>query len=139
MVSFETQIDIAATREDVWRVLTEDIPRSPAPFGILRLQGRIAPGARIKIWSEVAPERAFALTVTVLEAPDKMVWRGGMPMGLFTGTRTFSLTQHGSGTRFQMQEVFTGLLSGLITRSMPDLTPSFTIFAHALKSKAETP
>lgn len=139
MVSYETDIDIAAPPAEVWRVLTEHLPREPDPFGILRLQGRIAAGAKIKIWSEVAPERAFPLTVKVLDAPRKMVWRGGMPLGLFTGTRTFTLTPHDAGTRFHMQEIFTGLLSGMITKSMPDLTPSFTKFAHALKSKAETP
>ena len=71
-------------------------------------------------------------------APHKMVWRGGMPLGLFTGTRTFTLTPNDTGTTFHMQEVFTGLMSGMITKSMPDLTPSFTKFAQTLKATAET-
>ena len=38
-----------------------------------------------------------------------MVWSGGMPLGLFTGTRTFTLTAKGDGTTdFHMQEVYAG-------------------------------
>jgi hypothetical protein len=36
-----------------------------------------------------------------------------------------------------MQEVFSGALSGLIVKSIPDLTQSFEKFARALKEKAE--
>ena len=138
MKTYQTTIDIAASPETVWHALTQTMPVDPTPFGIIRLDGAISPGAKIKLWSDVAPDRAFALTVATLDAPNKMVWRGGMPFGLFTGTRTFKLTQNGAGTTFHMAEVFTGLMSGMITKSMPDLTPSFTKFAQTLKTTAET-
>lgn len=138
MTSYQTEIEISAPVDVVWQVLTQEIPRSPAPFGILRLEGEIALGAKIKLWSEVAPKRAFALTVDALDAPYKMVWRGGMPFGLFTGTRVFTLSSNKHGSTFHMQETFSGPMSGIITKSMPDLAPSFTKFAQALKSKAET-
>ena len=66
-----------------------------------------------------------------------MVWRGGMPLGLFTGTRTFSLEQDDAGTVFTVHEVFIGLMAGLIGKAMPDLQPSFDQFADALKHTAE--
>ena len=138
MKTYQTTIDIAASPAAVWQVLTQKLPDDPTAFGILRLDGNVAKGAKIKLWSEVAPDRAFALTVVTFDAPQKMVWRGGMPLGLFTGTRTFTLTPNGAGTTFHMQEVFTGLMSGMITKNMPDLTPSFTKFATTLKMKAET-
>jgi len=138
MKTYKTTIDIAASPETVWHALTQTMPADPTPFGIIKLEGAITPGAKIKLWSEVAPDRAFALTVATLDAPTKMVWRGGMPFGLFTGTRTFTLTPNGAGTTFDMQEAFTGVMSGMITKSMPDLTPSFTKFAQTLKATAET-
>jgi hypothetical protein len=138
MRTYETQIDISASNEHVWQVLTQEMPKSPAPFGILRLEGQIARGAKIKLWSEVAPKRAFALTAVTFDAPKKMVWRGGMPFGLFTGQRTFTLVPNEVGCNFEMQEVFSGPLAGMITKSMPDLTPSFIKFAQTLKSQAET-
>ncbi len=139
MKTYDVQIEIRALIGTVWLVLTQTMPQNPAAFGILRIEGKIAPGARLRLWSELAPRRAFGVTVDVLDNPGRMVWRGGMPCGLFTGTRTFALTSNGDKTIFHMQEVFTGALSGMITRSMPDLTPSFTKFAQTLKAKAETP
>jgi len=138
MKTYATRIEIKAPPERVWYVLTQDLPRDPEPFGILRLDGAIAPGGRIKLWSEVAPKRAFTLTVIALDPPKQMVWRGGMPLGLFTGTRTFDVTSQGNTTVFAMREVFAGPLSTMIVRSMPDLTPSFETFANTLKEKAET-
>lgn len=61
-----------------------------------------------------------------------------MPLGLFKGVRTFTLTPAGSGTtRFTMREEYTGPLLPLIWRSIPDLGPSFTQFAHGLKQRVE--
>jgi hypothetical protein len=68
-----------------------------------------------------------------------MTWSGGMPLGLFKGVRTFSLTPDGDGTRFTMREEYTGPLLGLIWRSMPDLGPSFEQFARGVKARAEQP
>ncbi len=66
-----------------------------------------------------------------------LVWSGGLPFGLFTGRRTFTLSAQADDTHFDMREEFTGLFSGLIWRSMPDLKPSFDKFADGLKRSAE--
>ena len=62
-----------------------------------------------------------------------------MPLGLFKGVRTFSLTPDGTTTRFSMREEYSGPLLPLIWRSMPDLGPSFQQFARGLKAQAEGP
>ena len=68
-----------------------------------------------------------------------MIWRGGMPLGLFVGTRTYSLTPElDDQVRIGMREVYTGPLAGLITKSIPDLSPSFTRFANGLKQRVES-
>jgi hypothetical protein len=134
---YEVQQEIAAPIDIVWQVLTEEMPKNPRPFGILRIEGQIAMGATLKLWSEIAPERAFSLKVETFDRPNRMIWRGGMPFGLFVGTRTFSMSSCDVGTIFHAHEVFTGVLSGMITRSMPDLTPSMKRFSQALKSEAE--
>jgi hypothetical protein len=68
-----------------------------------------------------------------------MTWAGGMPLGLFRGVRTFTLTPAADGatTRFTMREEYSGPLLPLIGRSMPDLGPSFQQFARGLKERAE--
>jgi hypothetical protein len=45
--------------------------------------------------------------VTEFQPPRLMRWTGGMPLGLFKGERTFTLTAHGDGTRFVMREEYT--------------------------------
>jgi hypothetical protein len=65
-----------------------------------------------------------------------MTWEGGMPVGLFKGVRTFTLSPQADGaTRFTMREEYTGPFLPLIWRSMPDLGPSFQQFATGLKSR----
>jgi len=69
-----------------------------------------------------------------------MVWSDGMPLGLFKGARTFSLTPQDDGTtEFFMEEVYTGLMAPMITKSIPDMTDSFEQFADGLKAAAESP
>jgi hypothetical protein len=72
-----------------------------------------------------------------MEAPLRMVWSDGMPLGLFRGVRTYQLRPFSAGTTFSMTEEFTGPLSNLIARSIPDLTESFNQFADGLKAAAE--
>lgn len=127
---------IAARPEQVWAILTNRAILADGSFGITRLDGDIALGNRLALYAEVAGDRAFKLRVTTFDPARKMVWQGGMPLGLFTGTRTFTLAPSGGGTDFHMQEVFSGPLSGLIWKSMPDLQPSFDQFAQALEQHA---
>lgn len=133
----ETKIEIASKPAHVWETLTTHMPHNPEAYGVIRFAGNIALQSKIKLWSEVAPDRAFSLKVIAFDAPHKMVWRGGMPFGLFVGTRTFKISETAHGSIFQMREEFTGLFAGPITKSMPDLTPSFTKFANTLKQEAE--
>ncbi|WP_420336311.1 SRPBCC family protein [Roseibium sp.] len=132
-----TSIEISATADKVWSALTRDLQHDPVPFGILKIEGTLSLNSRIRLWSEVDPKRAFRLRVKAFQAPGKMVWQGGMPLGLFTGTRTFSLSAIGDKTVFEMEEVYSGVLSNLIVKTVPDLTPSFEKFANALKERAE--
>ncbi len=76
--------------------------------------------------------------VVTLSEPDRIVFRGGMPLGLFTGQRTYTLQREGAATRFTMREQYTGPLSGMIFKSIPDLGLSFQQFADGLKQQAES-
>jgi hypothetical protein len=136
MPEVSTHRHIAARPEQVWAILTNRAILADGSFGITRLDGDIALGNRLALYAEVAGDRAFKLRVTTFDPTRKMVWQGGMPLGLFTGTRTFTLAPAGAGTDFHMQEVFSGPLSGLIWKSIPDLEPSFDQFAQALDQHA---
>ncbi len=139
MKSYEASALIEAPAEAVWAILTDAPGLSRWDSGIVRVEGRIAPGETIKVFSKVSPGRAFPVKVKDFTPGRGMRWSGGMPLGLFKGERTFALAPQGDGrsTRFSMREEYAGPLLGLMWKSMPDLGPSFTQFASGLKKQAE--
>jgi hypothetical protein len=139
MKSFSVTTKIQAAPEAIWRILT-DAPNYPRwNTTVDKVEGRIAPGESVTVRVKANPGRAFPVKVSEFAPPRKMVWSGGMPLGLFKGERTFTLTpQPGGAVEFSMREEFSGLLSPLIGRSIPDLQPAFDEFAAALKKEAES-
>jgi hypothetical protein len=138
MKSYEASATIEAAAEAIWTVLTDGAGYSSWDSGVVRVDGRIAPGQRITVVSEANPGRAFPVKVTDFDPGRRMTWSGGMPLGLFKGVRTFTLSPGEDGTtRFTMREEYSGPLLPLIWRSMPDLGPSFRQFASGLKQRAE--
>ena len=135
--SFEASSTIAAPAEAVWSILTDGAGYPNWDSGIDRVEGKIAPGETIKLYVKVNPGRAFPVKVTEFKPGERMVFSGGMPLGLFKGVRTYTLTPDGNKTRFKMREEYTGPMLPMIWRSMPDLGPSFTQFANGLKQRAE--
>jgi hypothetical protein len=130
--------NIAAPAETVWALLTDAEGYAHWNPAVIGIEGTIAVGQKIKVTSIVNPKRAFALKVSELEEPRKMVWSSGMPLGLFSGIRTYLVTPQGDGsTDFSMEEVFSGLLAPLITKTIPDMTDSFEQFGDGLKEAAE--
>ena len=139
MEFYESSSTINASPEAIWLILTDGAAYPEWDSGVIRVEGTIAPGEKIKVVSEANPDRAFGVKVTEFDPNQRMTWSGGMPLGLFKGVRTYSLTPQDDGSvRFHMREEYTGPLSGMITKSIPDLQPSFDKFANGLKQKAES-
>jgi hypothetical protein len=137
MKAFEVRRNIAAPPERVWQCLTDAPALVSGGLGVLRIEGEIKPGTRLKLWSEANPTRGFALRVTEFVPNRRMVWSGGMPFGLFKGVRQYNLEPHGTGTAVHIREEFSGPLLALIGPTIPDLTPSFEKFADGLRALAE--
>jgi hypothetical protein len=138
MKAFAAKTMIRATPERIWNLLTDAAGYTRWNNTVDKVTGKIAPGERVTVHPKINPGRAFPVKVTEFEAPRKMVWTGGMPLGLFKGARTFTLTPRQNGdVEFSMREEYTGLLAPLIGRSIPDLQPAFDEFASDLKQAAE--
>ena len=137
MKFYEVTQTINASPEDVWAVLSDGPGFVSWDSGIEKFEGTIALGNKVKLFTEVSPGRAFPLKVTTMDPASKLVFSGGMPLGLFKGVRTYTLTPEGGGTKFHMREEYTGPLLNMIWKSMPDLQPSFDKFASGLKAKVE--
>ena len=139
MKYYEASAVIDARPEAIWAILTDAPSYARWDSGVERVEGRIAPGETIKVFAMVSPGRAFPVKVIEFQPGRRMRWSSGMPLGLFKGERTFTLTPEGErGTRFAMREEFSGPLLPMIWGSMPDLGPSFQQFAQGLKRRAET-
>jgi hypothetical protein len=128
---------IDASAERVWGLLTDSSTYADWNHSVVSIEGAITPGGTIRLISIASPKRTFTLKVASMEAPRRMVWSSGMPLGLFKGVRTYALEPSGTGTDFSISEEFSGALSGPISRSIPDLTDSFDQFADGLKAAAE--
>jgi hypothetical protein len=136
--SYEASSTINAKPDAIWQVLTDGAAYPDWDSGVVRFEGAIAPGEKLKVVSSVNPGRAFPVRVTDFRPGESMTWTGGMPLGLFKGVRTYRLAPQPDGTtRFTMREEYTGPLLPLIWRSIPDLGPSFSQFANGLKQRAE--
>jgi hypothetical protein len=137
---FATRIDIRSKPDVVWKVLTDLNAYPTWNTTVEKVEGTIALGSKVTIHAKIAPGKAFPVKVTQLEAPRKMVWTGGAPLKfVFKGERTFLVTPKTADTvEFSMEEVFGGLMSGVIGKSIPDLQPTFDEFAACLKTRAES-
>src|SRR5215475_6268146 len=134
MKSFAASIVIRAPVERIWSLLTDAEGYPTWNSTVERISGRIAPGEKIAVYTKMTPGRAFPVSVTEFSANRRMVWSGGLPLGLFTGQRTFTLRQTTDGCiEFAMREEFRGPMARLIAQSVPDLQPAFDSFAADLK------
>ncbi len=139
MKRFHTSTMIGAKPQIVWDILTDVAAWPRWNTTVERVEGSVTAGGKVAVYAKISPGRAFPLRVTLFDPPRTMQWTGGMPLGLFTGRRTYSLTPQANGhTKFEMTEEFSGLMAPLITRSIPDLQPSFDEFAACLRKTAES-
>ena len=137
MKEYQATATIHESPEKIWAILTELSAYPEWDPYCEKIEGRVALGEKIKAFSKLSPGRAFPVKVTELVPNQRMTWTGGMPFGLFKGTRTFTLTPQGLSTQFTLREVFSGPMLALIGRSIPDMTAAFEQFVSGLKHRAE--
>jgi hypothetical protein len=137
-----SEIDVHATPERVWQVLT-DFAAYPQwnPF-ITRADGEARRGRRLTLRMQPAGGRATTFRPTVLEAAQgrQLRWPGRLLVpGLFDGEHRFTIRPLGDGqVRLVQQEDFRGLLVPLLAGSLDRRTlPAFEQMNQALKRRAE--
>ncbi len=124
-------VDIAASAEKVWALLTNAPEYTKWNTTIVSLDGEITPGNTIKLVSTLDPKRTFKLKVKVFEPASKLVW--GDPMG----ARTYTLTPNRSGVTLTMSEKIGGPIYPLFASKIPSFDQSFDTFVADIKKEAE--
>ena len=142
MKEIRTEIDISASPEKAWDVLT-DFDRFPQwnPF-IRQISGSPEIGAKLKIQLQTSrgKSRTYRPTVTKVEPNHELRWFGkSIIPGIFNGERIFTIeplkTNH---VRFVHMEIFTGLGVALVgNRLDKDMNESFVKMNQAFKEKVE--
>ena len=142
MKELRTEIEIQASAERVWQLLT-DFPSFPQwnPF-IRKASGKIRVGERLEVKLQPSGASAMTFRPTVLKAkPNREFrWLGHLLIsGLFDGEHIFTIEPLGeSRVRFTQREIFTGLLVPLLARGLDtDTQRGFVEMNQALKTRAE--
>jgi uncharacterized protein YndB with AHSA1/START domain len=94
---YKVALPIGAPAQRVWDLLVDAPGYKRWNSSVVSIDGLIAAQRTIKLVSAVNPGRTFVLKVTAMDPPHRMVWSGGMPLGLFTGTRTFVIEAAAGG------------------------------------------
>jgi uncharacterized protein YndB with AHSA1/START domain len=138
-VTFATTALIQAPPAEVWAVLTDAAGYERWNPEILGVEGVFAASGRIKVRVRIGSGAVRSLTLAVTEflPPSRMQWVGGVPGGLFVGTRTLTVSPAADGTEFRMVVEMSGPLAPLITKSLGDRRPELDAFSAALKTEAE--
>ena len=125
-------IDISASPEQIWKLLTDAESFASWNSTIVELTGKIALGEKIVLRSTLAPDRKFKLKVKEFDPVKRLVWGDAM------GTRIFTLNAKSSNeTRFSMSETIGGPIFPLFARMIPPFDDSFNQFAADIKKAAE--
>ena len=137
----ETSIEIDATPDRVWRVLT-DFYRMPEwnPF-ITAISGPLQLGGRLSVRIDPPGGRAmtFKPTVRVSRGGRELRWLGRLVVpGLFDGEHYFLLKPNGGRkTHFVQGETFSGLLVGPLGGTFAATEAGFRAMNEALKARVE--
>jgi len=135
-MSCRVKIEIGASAQIVWRLLTNAAAFPDWNSTVTRIEGEITSGQRLRVH---VPGSRMVMTPTVsdVEPMRRMVWSDGAP-GVFRGVRVFTLSPNGPNTTaFAMEERFSGLVFGLVRAALPDFREIFETYASDLKRHAE--
>lgn len=137
-IVFTTEIDVDATRDEVWEVLT-DFDSYGEWSNFTSVEGTARAGARLRMRM---PGFRFTSTVVTARPGEELRWVAKIIReGAFFGQHSFVLSDGDNGTtRVTNTEEFSGALTrpfeGLFTRR--DRTDGYMEFNRALKQRVET-
>lgn len=145
MQHIRSEIDIAASPDRVWRVLTDFVAYPDWNPFIRSITGAQVPGAKLSVTVQPAGAKpmSFKPRLLVFQPYKELRWKGQLlTPGIFDGEHSFQLTEPSPGrVHFIHEETFGGLIVPLIFRgAMRKATErGFAAMNQALKVRAEVP
>lgn len=142
MKEIYTDIEIQASVEKIWKILTDFTHFSQWNPFIHRISGKAVEGEQLEVVIQPPGSTQLTFRPKVLKAePNRELrWLGHLFIpGLFDGEHIFTIDPVGGNrTRFIQREVFQGLLTPLLARQLDRNTRyGFEAMNIALKRQAE--
>lgn len=136
-----SEIEISASPQEVWRTLTDfEAFREWNPF-IRPVVGMAAEGSKLRVQIRPPGGRAMAFrpTVTKVAQNRELRWRGRLWLfGLFDGEYIFEIEPLGAErVRFVQRVEFSGLLVPFMARAIDQTLSGFGEMNRALKERVE--
>lgn len=142
MKHIQTEIEIEAKPERIWKILT-DFAFYPEwnPF-IVSIVGKPAINERlvVKLQPPGGSIMTFKPVIKELEENESLIWKGKLLYkGLFDGRHYFRLEVLSSKkVKFIHGERFSGLLVGMLSTALKKTEEGFILMNEALKNRAES-
>ncbi|HAD97993.1 MAG TPA: SRPBCC domain-containing protein [Cryomorphaceae bacterium] len=142
MKTIETSILIDAPAEKVWAVLTDFEKLSQWNPTIRAIKGKVEKGARLEAYLLLGEDKKpmkFKPVVLKSEKALEFRWLGSLFVrGLFDGEHYFILKPLDKNrTQFIQGEKFSGVLVGLLGKTLKQVPASFAKMNEALKRRVE--
>jgi hypothetical protein len=142
MIELYTEVEINASAERVWSVLTDFAAHSQWNPFIRRVEGEVKIGSRLRVSVQPRGTKVLSFRPTVLVAdPNRELrWLGQLWVpGLFDGEHSFVIEPLGDGrVRFVQREQFGGLLVPLLAKTLDGATrQGFEAMNEALRQRCE--
>lgn len=140
MREIKTEIIIDAPLKKVWNVLTDNEKYGEWNPFILKMEGRLKEGEKLKnVLLIDGKKETFKPVILAFEPEKKLEWVGTLPLGMLRGQHYFILEKiNNNQTKLRHGEQFSGWLSGLIMNKICEPTRNgFQQMNAALKLRAE--
>ena len=142
MFALHTEIEVRAPAALVWDVLTDFAAFPEWNPLIRRIDGVLAPRARLLVRMKPPGGRAMTFRPTVLRVePERhFAWRGRTLLpGVFDGEHSFTIEPGARSVRFVHEETFSGALVPFLRGSLDRATRAgFQAMNAALRTRAES-
>jgi hypothetical protein len=133
-----TTIEIAATPENVWAVLS-DLASYPQWHPVFRaVTGQLAPGSKITITTaHPVTDRTMTARVRVLAAEPtrQLAWVSNL--GVMRSERSFVLRPEAGGTLLEQTATYRGILVRFTEKTITRIQDTFVAINQAIKQQAE--
>ena len=136
MEYFTSEALINARVSTVWEVITDAGNLTVWESGITAVDGELRDGGTIRIKTTDAGERSLRLRVQQKRG-EVMTWTSGLPLGLLTRIRTFTLSPRAGLTHLTVEEEVSGPLATLVRKTSPNTARTLDDYVHAVTNRAE--